>query len=298
MRYFLLLAVALCAQPRKVALTIDDLPRGGDDRNGNSIEAVTAMTKKLVGNLKGTNAIGFVNPGRLPALGEKGLQEVLKIWVDGGLDLGNHTYSHPDISNLTTAEYCADIARAAPAIQKALRGRKPVYFRHPFLRTGRTKEAKESHEKCLREQGYEIAPVTLDNSEYLFASVYGRGDEAMKAKVKREYLDYMDRIFAFFEQRAIDVFGRAIPHVLLIHANQLNADTMPELLAMMRRRGYEFVSLKEAMADPAYRTADNYVGKRGRSWLHRWAETKGIEKKYEPDEPAWIMEEFKKLQTR
>lgn len=298
MRILLLLSVAVFAQPRKVVLTIDDLPRGGDNRDANSIEAVKAMTTKLVGHLKGTNAIGFVNPGRLPALGEKGLQEVLKIWVDGSLDLGNHTYSHPDISNVTTAEYCAEIAKAEPAIQKALRGRKPVYFRHPFLRTGKTKEAKEGHEKCLREQGYEIAPVTLDNSDYVFAAVYGRGDDAMKAKVKREYLDYMDKIFAFFEDRAIDVFGRAIPHVLLIHANQLNADTMPELLAMMRKRGYSFVSLKEAMADPAYRTADNHLGQYGPSWLHRWAATRGVAKKIEPDEPAWIMEEFKKLQAR
>ena len=208
MRFLLLLSLAALAQPRKVALTIDDLPRGGDNRDANSIEAVRAMTKKLVGHLKGTGAIGFVNPGRLPALGEKGLQEVLKIWVDGGLDLGNHTFSHPDISNVTTAEYCADIAKAGPAIQRALHGRKPVYFRHPFLRTGKTKEAKEGHEKCLREQGYEIAPVTLDNSDWMFAAVYGRGDDAMKVKVKREYLDYMERIFAFYEDRAIDVFGR------------------------------------------------------------------------------------------
>ncbi len=298
MRLLFLLGVAVFAQPRKVVLTIDDLPRGGDNRDGHSIEAVTAMTKKLVGNLKGTRAMGFVNPGRLPALGADGLQSVLKLWVDGGLDLGNHTYSHPDISNVTTAEYCADIAQAEPAIQKALRGRKPVYFRHPFLRTGKTKEATEGHEKCLREQGYEIAPVTLDNSDWMFAAVYGRGDEAMKAKVKREYLDYMEQIFAFFEGRAIDVFGRPIPHVLLIHANQLNADTMPELLAMMRKRGYGFVSLKEAMSDPAYRTADNHLGQYGPSWLHRWAATNGVAKKFEPDEPAWIAEAFKKLQAR
>ncbi|MBM3768570.1 MAG: polysaccharide deacetylase [Acidobacteria bacterium] len=298
MRLILLLSVAIFAQPRKVVLSIDDLPRGGDNRNANSIEDVTAMTKKLVGHLKGTNAIGFVNSGRLPELGEKGLQDVLKIWVDGGLDLGNHTYSHPDISGVTTPEYCADIARAEPAIQKALNGRKPLYFRHPFLRTGKTKEAKEGHEECLRRMGYEIAPVTLDNSDYVFAAVYGRGDDAMKARVKREYIDFMDRIFAFFEGRSLEVFGRPISHVLLLHANQLNADTMPELLAMMRKRGYEFVSLKEAMADPAYRTADNHLGQYGPSWLHRWAATKGVPKKFEPDEPAWIMEEFKKLQAR
>ena len=50
--------------------------------------------------------------------------------------------------------------------------------------------------------------------------------------------------------------------VLLLHANQLNADSMPELLAMMRRRGYQFVTLETALQDPAYRLPDRVCGDR------------------------------------
>jgi hypothetical protein len=63
---------------------------------------------------------------------------------------------------------------------------------------------------------------------------------------------------------------------------------MPDLLAMMRRRGYRFVSLDEALRDEAYRLPDDYTGPGGFSWIHRWSKTKGMAPKGEPDEPAWI----------
>ena len=67
----------------------------------------------------------------------------------------------------------------------------------------------------------------------------------------------MDSILAFFEARSIEVTGHEIRQILLIHASQLNADAMPDLLAMMRRRGYTFVSLQRALEDPAYAHAGN-----------------------------------------
>ncbi|HTP88967.1 MAG TPA: hypothetical protein VMJ34_18575, partial [Bryobacteraceae bacterium] len=79
------------------------------------------------------------------------------------------------------------------------------------------------------------------------------------------------------------------------HVSQLNADAMPDLLAMFRRRGYRFVSLAEALKDPAYQLPDEYVGRGGFSWIHRWSMTKGMPNKGEPNEPAWIDEEFGKL---
>jgi len=86
--------------------------------------------------------------------------------------------------------------------------------------------------------------------------------------------------------------GREIAQTLLIHASQLNADAMPDLLAMMRARGYEFVSLETALKDPAYSLPDEYYGKGGFSWLHRWSKTKGLPAKGEPDPPAWVTAAF------
>jgi hypothetical protein len=68
----------------------------------------------------------------------------------------------------------------------------------------------------------------------------------------------------------------------------MNADEMPNLLAMFRSRGYAFVSLDHALADPVYKLPDGYVGRDGISWIHRWALTKGMADRREPDIPAWV----------
>jgi hypothetical protein len=86
------LSLAAFAQPRQVAITIDDLPRGGDTPRDRDLAAIRAMTVKLLGPLRGVPLIGFVNAGRAEALGDAGLQEILKIWLDHGATLGNHTY--------------------------------------------------------------------------------------------------------------------------------------------------------------------------------------------------------------
>ena len=290
------LALAAFPQSRQVAITIDDLPRGGDLPAGRSLDAIRAMTVKLLAPLDGVPVIGFVNAGRGEALGDAGLQRILKIWLDHGATLGNHTWSHPDLNTVPLQEYEADLLRGEPAIAQAL-GHRPVFFRHPFLHAGKDAATRHGLEEFLAAHQYQIAPVTLDNSDWMFAAVYApalSADPPLAARVKREYLAYMESIFAFFEARSKEVVGREFPQTLLIHASQLNADAMPELLAMMRRRGYEFVSLETALRDAAYRLPDEYYGTGGFSWIHRWSKTKGMAPKGEPDEPEWIAEAYKK----
>jgi len=91
-----------------------------------------------------------------------------------------------------------------------------------------------------------------------------------------------------FERMSIQVVGREFPQILLIHASQMNADLMADLLAMFKRRGYTFVSLDHALADTVYRQTDGYAGTGGWSWLHRWAKTKGIQPTPDPEPPAWV----------
>jgi hypothetical protein len=105
----------------------------------------------------------------------------------------------------------------------------------------------------------------------------------------------MESVVAAFEAASIALAGREFPQVLLLHANELNADLMPELLAMFRRRGYEFVTLEAALADEVYRLPENYVGPNGFSWIHRWTRTEGLPITPEPDPPAWITEAYSAL---
>ena len=272
---------------REVAITIDDLPRGGDAVG--SPGADRAMTVKLLAPFRSGHIplIGFVNEchrvEELPGL--------LALWVAAGADLGNHTCSHPDLNKTPAADFEQEILKGE-ALTTAALGHRAVYFRYPFLHAGKDAATKQEVAEFVTAHGYVNAPVTLDNSDWMFARAYENAlaaQETAKAKQIREaYLAYMESIFTFFEKRSIVVTGHEVRQTLLIHANQLNADVMAELLAMMRRREYTFVSLKRALEDPAYALPEAYVGPGGFSWIHRWSITKGMKPEGEPDEPEWI----------
>ncbi len=257
------------------------------------LEDTLAMTAKLTTALKAVPVSVFVNPGQAREFTEPGLAQLLELWRKQGAELGNHTFSHPDLNNVPLAEYEADILRAEPAIRHARGGTQSRYFRHPFLHTGPDAETRLGLAAFLKEHHYEVAPVTIDNSEWLFARVYTSASDPRR--VREEYIRYFDEIFAFFEKRTLEVVGREIPQILLIHANQLNADTMPALLDLFARRGYKIIPLSEALKDPAYSLEDGYTGRNGISWIHRWAAGKGMKIVFEPGEPKWILDAFQKI---
>lgn len=289
-------SVTASAQTRQVAITIDDLPRGGDG-GLSSLDGIRSMTEKLLKPFRDEQIplIGFVNEGR-HQLTPDGLRTILDIWLDAGAELGNHAYSHPDINKVPLADYTADILKGEPITRAALaaRGKKLEFFRHPFLHTGPTPEVKEGLQAYLDQKGYRVAPVTIDDADYEFAALYTHRE--FRGRVRNEYVPYMESVVAFFEQRAVEVTGHEIPQILLIHASQMNADLMPDLLAMFKRRGYSFVSLREALMNPAYALPENYAGTGGFSWIHRWSRTKGMPNKGEPDPPAWVEKRFSELQ--
>jgi peptidoglycan/xylan/chitin deacetylase (PgdA/CDA1 family) len=177
----------------------------------------------------------------------------------------------------------------------AAAGKQPRYFRHPYLHTGRSLGDRARVDSVLANRGYRVAPVTIDNSDYVFAAAYdaalGRRDSVLAAKIGAEYVEYMSRVFAYYEGQAKAIVGRDIPQVLQIHSSLLNADWFDRLATMIERRGYAFVSLEEALKDSAYRSADTYVGPAGITWLHRWALTRGMRGAVfvgEPEVPEWV----------
>jgi peptidoglycan/xylan/chitin deacetylase (PgdA/CDA1 family) len=284
----LALHASVVAAQHSVAITIDDLPRGGDG-GPRDLAAVRELTQRLLAPFREQQipVIGFVNEGRAD-FGPDGLREVLDIWLDAGADLGNHSYSHLSINKVPLADFTADITRGEPIVRAALtaRGRTLKYFRHPFLFTGPTPEIKEGLQRFLDAHAYTVAPVTIDDDDYEFAALYTRPE--YRDRVRREYVPYMESVVAFFEQRGVEVVGHDFPQTLLIHVSELNADAMPELLAMFRRRGYVFVSLESALKNDAYRLPDSYAGTGGFSWIHRWSKTKGMPAKGEPEVPDWV----------
>lgn len=286
---------------RSVAFTFDDLPNGGAQL---PLDQLSAMTTKLLDGLKQAHipAIGFVNENKLDVEGERTQRiALLKQWLDAGCTLGNHTYSHPDINNTPILSYQEDILKGEQVIGGLMKDHSLTlsWFRHPFTHTGPTEQVRETLEGFLQRKGYRIAPFTVETSDYMFALLYraalSKGDNDTAARIRTSYLQYTTRMFEWFETLSQETLGYELPQILLIHANQLNADALPDLAALLKRRGYSFVSLETAMKDEAYRRRDGYVGNSGPSWLHRWAITAGKPSRLrdEPEPPSWVVQMFR-----
>lgn len=297
----LIVSGAMFGQRREktIAITIDDLPVVTTRAD---IQARREITKNLLKNLTDARvpAIGFVNENKLYTNGKRDEHEIdlLRMWLDAGLELGNHTYSHRSLNKVPLTTYEDDILKGETITKELLAARnlKLRYFRHPFLHTGTSLEIKSGLDTFLAEHGYTIAPVTFDDDDYIFARAYdiayNKNDKRGMKQVGDAYVPYMEKKLEYWERQSEKLFGRDVSQTLLIHANFINSDYLDDLIRMFQAHGYKFVDLETALRDDAYRLPDRYIGPAGISWLHRWAREKGREYIVadEPTVPDFVLE--------
>lgn len=298
-------ALPLTAQKlpdRQVAITIDDLPAG----SANSMDAptITEMTTKLLTTLRNEKvpAVGFVNEKKLYKLGEVDERiKALRMWLDYGFELGNHTFSHSSLNRVGLQAWEDDVVQGESVTRMLLaeHNMKLRYFRHPFLDTGRDLETRREAEAFLVARGYRIAPVTLDAWDWMYAGVYEdakkRGDTALEQQLTQSYLEYSNTMFAYSEQLAKQTMGYEPKQILLLHGNQLEADHIGDLIALLRKRGYRLITLEDALGDQAYSLPDTYVGEEGTGWIDHWAITLGKPPQDAPVFPQWVIDRSKAL---
>jgi len=283
-----------------MAITVDDLPVS--QPSWHTDLQMDQITTDLLATFKmhGALAVGFVNEGKLEVEGEIDpfRIRILQRWLNAGLELGNHGYAHLDLHRVPPEEWMADVVRGEPEVQKLLEasGARLRYFRHPFLHAGMSVEIQTETVEFLSSRGYTVAPVTIDNSEWVYGRAYSHAynaeDEALKERIGRDYVRYMLEVVGYYEGQSQAIVGRAIPQVLLVHAYALNADWLDEILTALENQGYRWISLEQALEDPVYdRAIDGWTGRGGITWLHRWAITEDLDRsifKGEPGVPEWV----------
>lgn len=280
---------------KRVVFTIDDLPcahcaEGTWDQ----------VTDDILSTLKAHRvpAIGFVNEGKLYRDGvlDSARYQLLERWLEAGMDLGNHTFAHRGATRTTVAEFEEDVVKGEQLLRPLMEqhGRTLRYFRHPFLQTGATPHRRDSLNTLLGELGYTIAPVTFDNDEYIYAFCYERAkrakDDSLMRALVEGYQTYMSKSVLFHEAEAGSFFGRDIAHILLIHANTLNAAQLDGLLTWFGQQGYTFITLDEALKDPCYQLPEATTPY-GFSWIRRWQLAAG-------NKPPWPPEIQPEVQQR
>jgi peptidoglycan/xylan/chitin deacetylase (PgdA/CDA1 family) len=298
---FLLLLFRVCSfgqtPQRFIAITFDDLPTVSLENDMSVRREITQKLLKRVTDAK-IPAIGFVNEEKLYTNGklDEAKVKLLRQWLDAGLDLGNHTYSHMNLNENPLEKYEDEIIRGETVTKGLLkeRGRQIRYFRHPYLMTGNTLEVKQKLAEFLAAHGYTIAPVTYDDDDYMFARAYDiakrKGDDKLRAEIGAAYVPYLESKFDYWERQSVALFGREPKQILLLHANSINADYFGKVAEMLKRRNYKFITVGEALTDEVYKQPDTLSQNWGISWLHRWALAKGKENvlKDEPDVPKFV----------
>ncbi len=272
---------------KRVVITIDDLPCANcaEDSWGQ-------VTDDLLNTLNAhaVPAIGFVNENKLYRNGalDSARYQLLERWLQAGMDLGNHTFAHRGATGTSVAEYEADVLNGEQLLRPLMErnGHSLRYFRHPFLQAGAAPQRRDSLNAMLREHGYTIAPVTFDNDEYIHAFCYEHAkrakDERLMRDLAADYHAYMAQAVLFHEAQAQAFIGRDIPHILLIHANALNAAELDTLLTWFEREGYRFIGLEEALMDPCYQLPEATTPY-GFSWIRRWQMEAGIKAPWPPE---------------
>ena len=287
---------------RQVAVTIDDLPSGMADRL--PAADLTAMTAKLLGTLRDQKVpvVGFVNERKIYKPGEVDERiKMLQTWLDDGFELGNHTFSHQSLNQIELKDWEDDVIQGESVLKILMTPRKMRlrYFRHPYLDVGRDLTTRRKAEEFLTQRGYRIAPITLDGWDWAFAGIYEdakqRNDTALQQQIVKDYLAYHDAVFAYAEQLSVKVAGYEPKQILLLHASNLEADHIGELLDLLRRRGYRFITLEDALGDSVYSLPSTYVGEEGNGWLEQVSITQGKVPQGAPKFPQWVLDKSREL---
>ena len=287
------------AQPeRAIAITIDDLPAGAAQFM--SAAEITSMTTKLLATLKENKvpAIGFVNERKLYFRWNEVNERIaaLNMWLDAGFELGNHTYAHTSLNRAGLKEFEESVIQGETVTRLLQTQHKMTmrYFRHPYLDTGRDLQTRREAEAFLVSRGYRIAPVTMDAWDWMFARVYDdarkRGDVAAQADVVKSYLNYTTQVFDYYEKFSRDLLGYEPKQILLLHGNNLEAEHIGELFDLLRKRGYRFVTLQNALSDQAYSLPDTFVAEEGSNWLDHWAISLGKPPLHSPEAPQAMID--------
>ena len=263
--------------PFDVAITVDDLPAHGSLPPGVTREQVAT---DYLAALKAHNvpeAYGFVNAARL--LDDTSIYDVLQMWRDAGYPLGNHGYSHMNINDGGLTAFEGDIEGNEDLLADLMKGQDWHYLRFPFLAAGTDPALHAGIMAYLKAHNYRIADVSISFNDWAYTDTYARcmakGDTAAVDAIKLQYMAGVKAAIASSRFGSQKVYGREIPHVLLIHEGAFTALMLPQVLTEFEAEGAHYVTLGQAESDPAYAETDDHAG--DGMVIERTAKEKGID---------------------
>jgi len=193
--------------PKKVVLTFDDGP------NPRHTPQILEILKKH--KIKATFFSLGRNIAKYPSLTKKTYEE--------GHEIGNHTFTHPDVTRLNQKQLYDEL-RATQKLIQVTTGHSTRLFRPPYLNLSRPVTTQNAHQLWrAQNQGYLIVNATTDSVDW-----------------KRDGSEKITK-------RSVDSSKETI--VLLMHDGDRNREqtikALPGVIETYKKAGYEFVTLSE-----------------------------------------------------
>jgi peptidoglycan/xylan/chitin deacetylase (PgdA/CDA1 family)/ketosteroid isomerase-like protein len=286
-----------------LVITVDDLPLTPSSLHSDPAER-RLLTKRLLAALDAHNisAVGFVAWGNV--LDPDDL-ELLKMWLDAGHELGNHSFSHKSLSSSEAEWFISDIDRCQDNLRNLLgtQNHPPRFFRYPMLHEGNTLEKLTTVRTHLRASALRNLPVTIDSAESGFARPWieavRAGNVSQQQMIAEQYHEALHVAAGAAQRHTRRLFSRTVPQVLLLHANAIGSAEWDELFTWFSNNGYVFVDADKALEDPVFDQLPVYVGSRGPGLWYRIEAVReyeeavaAVEEILERQQSAWNVGDF------
>jgi peptidoglycan-N-acetylglucosamine deacetylase len=242
----------------EVAVTVDDLPRHGQDIPGLSRLAIHQQLLKALKHHQVPGVYGFVVGSELLTNPEDA--GALKAWLEAGYPLGNHTYTHADAAKVSVEDFLAAVVANEPVLS-GLMGEAQTktwkVLRYPYLHEGADLQGRAQIRQVLAPRGYRFAEVTVDFEDWAWNNPYARclakGSPKAVEVLEASYLDAGLAALHWSDDTARRLFGGPIRHVLLLHVGAFDAHMADKLLTAYEEAGVKWVTLDKALEDTVYR---------------------------------------------
>lgn len=230
----------------EIAITIDDAPSRYDALLLNALDKHHAK------------ATFFINSSRVTRKDEKKALHFFKKLIKNGHTLGNHTHKHHAFSKVGFLAFKKDMIICHQWIQKILKTEKkqPLFFRYPYLDNGFSPALRYQGECLLKKMHYKDAPITIDTMDWKFNALMLK-NPLYKKNIIKQYTRYVRFVVGFYKKSAQILCERSVRHIILFHANAINAHALGSILHMLKHEhNGVFVSLSYALCDPIYKGKD------------------------------------------
>ncbi len=174
--------------------------------------------------------------------------------------LANHSMTHSKLSSQSLEDFEQEVNDMDMLLEPYYNKR--CWYRFPALDAGNIVSLGGSQEKraqalqILAKLGYQEAPITINTFDWhvnarMFQAIKG-GMPINYEVLKELYLHLVHEWCSYY----IDLYKQHemnITHILLLHANELNALYLGDILAMIKDSGWNIVSPEEAFKDTSWR---------------------------------------------